>query len=186
MTGALSGGCSDFCAVWIYDHQLANGLIHSCGPQHSRAAPFFWDEDEKDHGCRTCLDTCRACRNAYFGQGQVSPSPAAACSGIELSRLLCRGKQRRCLEHRQYALQRSEYRHRPNQFYSKRCSFEFYALSANWSAFVQYNFMGFGRRGLKFNDHFGGFTEIIREDVHVVKAGINYRFNWGGPLAASR
>jgi hypothetical protein len=46
--------------------------------------------------------------------------------------------------------------------------------------------MGFGRRGLKFNDNFGGFTEIIREDVHVVKAGINYRFNWGGPLAASR
>jgi outer membrane immunogenic protein len=61
------------------------------------------------------------------------------------------------------------------------------ALVGNWSAFVQYNFMGFGRRALVFTETNPAavaltspqFTEIIREDVHVIKAGINYRFNCG-------
>jgi outer membrane immunogenic protein len=65
-----------------------------------------------------------------------------------------------------------------------------YALSANWSAFLQYNYMGFGRRALVFHDTTGvgagPFTEIIREDTHVIKVGVNYRFNWGSPLTASR
>jgi outer membrane immunogenic protein len=66
------------------------------------------------------------------------------------------------------------------------------SLSGNWSVFVQYNYMGFGRRALVFHETnpaalaLGAlpFTEIIREDVHVIKAGINYRFNWGVPYAA--
>lgn len=62
-----------------------------------------------------------------------------------------------------------------------------YALSGNWSAFVQYNYLGFGRRAAVFTEFNpaaaavigSSFTEIVREDIQVVKAGINYRFNWG-------
>jgi hypothetical protein len=46
--------------------------------------------------------------------------------------------------------------------------------------------MGFGRRALVFAETIPAavvlgtaFTEIVREDVHVIKAGLNYRFNWG-------
>lgn len=69
-----------------------------------------------------------------------------------------------------------------------------WALAGNWSAFVQYNYVGFGRRALVFRENDpavallvgSSFTEIIREDVHVIKVGINYRFNWGGSLTTSR
>lgn len=57
-----------------------------------------------------------------------------------------------------------------------------YALGTNWTAFLQYNYMGFGRRAQVLADTLGvspPFTEIIREDIHVIKVGINYRFNWG-------
>lgn len=58
-----------------------------------------------------------------------------------------------------------------------------YALAGNWSAFVQYNYMGFGTR----NQFFPSInpptarpeTEVVRENINVIKAGINYRFNWG-------
>jgi outer membrane immunogenic protein len=63
------------------------------------------------------------------------------------------------------------------------------ALTANWSVFLQYNYMGFGRRAQVLTDTLGvsaPFTEIIREDIHVIKVGINYRFNWGSPVTASR
>lgn len=67
-------------------------------------------------------------------------------------------------------------------------------LAGNWSVFVQYNYIGFGRRALVLTETIPAaavlgpptFTEIIREDIHVIKAGINYHFNWGGPVAASR
>jgi outer membrane immunogenic protein len=58
-----------------------------------------------------------------------------------------------------------------------------YALGANWSAFLQYNYMGFGRRALVFTNTVSSplpvapFTEIIREDIHVIKVGLNYRFH---------
>lgn len=57
-----------------------------------------------------------------------------------------------------------------------------YALRTNWTAFLQYNYMEFGRRAQVFTDTLGvspPFTEIIREDIHVIKIGLNYRFNWG-------
>jgi opacity protein-like surface antigen len=57
-----------------------------------------------------------------------------------------------------------------------------YALRTNWTAFLQYNYMGFGRRAQGLTDTLGvspPFTEIIREDIHVIKIGHNYRFNWG-------
>jgi outer membrane immunogenic protein len=55
-----------------------------------------------------------------------------------------------------------------------------YALTRNWSAFLQYNYMGFGTRDLLFVGvpaAAGNFTEDVRENINVVKAGINYRFH---------
>jgi outer membrane immunogenic protein len=56
-----------------------------------------------------------------------------------------------------------------------------YALAGNWSAFLQYNYMGFGTRDLQFttllSDGLSPFTEDIRDHINVVKAGINYRFH---------
>jgi outer membrane immunogenic protein len=57
-----------------------------------------------------------------------------------------------------------------------------YAFASNWSAFLQYNHMGFGTRDLQFPtalaDGTPPFTVDVRDHIHVVKAGINYRFNW--------
>lgn len=53
-------------------------------------------------------------------------------------------------------------------------------LTGNWSAFVQYNYMSFGRRASVFTDltdTFPPFTEIIRDDIQVIKVGLNYRFH---------
>jgi outer membrane immunogenic protein len=56
-----------------------------------------------------------------------------------------------------------------------------YAVAGNWSAFVQYNYMGFGTRDLLFVGVppalSGNFTEDVRVNINVVKVGINYRFH---------
>lgn len=57
-----------------------------------------------------------------------------------------------------------------------------WAFAPSWSAKLEYNFMDFGRENVNFT---GGFTTAIDQQVHVVKAGINYRFNWGGPVMAA-
>jgi len=55
-----------------------------------------------------------------------------------------------------------------------------YAFSNNWSAFVEYDHYGFGRRTLTFLDPVGAFNDNIRigERADVVKAGVNFR--WAG------
>jgi outer membrane immunogenic protein len=57
-----------------------------------------------------------------------------------------------------------------------------YMFAQNWSAKIEYQYYDFGRT--RFNvaplDVFGS----IRNDEHTVKAGLNYRFNWGGPVVA--
>lgn len=53
-----------------------------------------------------------------------------------------------------------------------------YGLAANWSVKVEYDFMDFGRKRLAFNSGVGGaFVQDITDSIHVVKAGVNYRFN---------
>lgn len=58
-----------------------------------------------------------------------------------------------------------------------------YALAGNWTAFVQYNYMFFGTRDLQLTtalaDSTPPETEDVRDHIHVIKAGFNYRFNWG-------
>jgi outer membrane immunogenic protein len=57
-----------------------------------------------------------------------------------------------------------------------------YMFAPNWSAKAEYQYYNFGNTTFT-----GGPAEIVgsrfRNDDHTVKAGINYRFGWGGPVA---
>jgi outer membrane immunogenic protein len=73
-----------------------------------------------------------------------------------------------------------------------------WAFWTNLSAFVEWDFYGFGTRTVAFNQicqstgcipfNFG-LTDV-KQDINVVKAGLNWRFNWGkapigkGPVVA--
>jgi len=59
-----------------------------------------------------------------------------------------------------------------------------YALTTNWSTKVEYNYMDFGTDRTIFTPLAGGasFAEDIRQNISLVKLGINYRF--GGPVIA--
>jgi outer membrane immunogenic protein len=58
-----------------------------------------------------------------------------------------------------------------------------YMFAPNWSAKAEYQYYNFGSTTFT-----GGPGEIIgsrfRDDEHTVKVGVNYRFGWGGPVAA--
>jgi outer membrane immunogenic protein len=58
-----------------------------------------------------------------------------------------------------------------------------YMFAPNWSAKLEYQYYNFGSTTFT-----GGTPEIVgarfRDDEHTVKAGINYRFGWGGPVLA--
>src|SRR5262245_42890924 len=55
-----------------------------------------------------------------------------------------------------------------------------WGFTPNWSAKIEYNFMDFGSETFAFADPVFGPTLVdIDQQVHVVKAGINYRFTWG-------
>ena len=58
-----------------------------------------------------------------------------------------------------------------------------YMFAPNWSAKAEYQYYNFG------NTTFAtGPADVIgarfRDDEHTVKVGVNYRFGWGGPVAA--
>jgi outer membrane immunogenic protein len=58
-----------------------------------------------------------------------------------------------------------------------------YMFTQNWSGKIEYQYYNFGDSSFTAPAalvRFGNF----RTDDHVVKAGINYRFNWGGPVVA--
>jgi outer membrane immunogenic protein len=66
-----------------------------------------------------------------------------------------------------------------------------YAVWGNWSAKVEYDYLDFGTKSLAIPTfaangvQTGALFENERERVHVVRAGLNYRFDWGGmPLVA--
>ena len=66
-----------------------------------------------------------------------------------------------------------------------------YAVTSNWSAKIEYNYLDFGSETI----HFPGLASAlsirnlsdevsIRQRIHLVKAGVNYRFDWGkAPVA---
>jgi outer membrane immunogenic protein len=63
-----------------------------------------------------------------------------------------------------------------------------YMLSPNWSAKLEYQYYNFGdvNFSVPLPPPGGGFAfGNVTNDVHTVKLGVNYRFNWGGgPVAA--
>jgi outer membrane immunogenic protein len=62
-----------------------------------------------------------------------------------------------------------------------------YAFARNWSAKLEYDYLDFGTRTVTLNGSFGpnfgganlSAADSIREQVSVVRAGVNYRFDWG-------
>jgi outer membrane immunogenic protein len=63
------------------------------------------------------------------------------------------------------------------------------AISPNWSAKVEYLHVDLGNHSI-FNDvipSLGGaiFAENVRFTTEIFRVGLNYKFNWGGPLVAA-
>jgi outer membrane immunogenic protein len=58
-----------------------------------------------------------------------------------------------------------------------------YMFAPSWSAKIEYQYYNFGSTTFT-----SGPLDIVgvrfRNDENTVKAGVNYRFNWGGPVAA--
>jgi outer membrane immunogenic protein len=62
-----------------------------------------------------------------------------------------------------------------------------WAFAQNWSALVEYDHYGFGNKGVGFISPAtapGALIFPVKQDVDVVKVGINYRFGLGGPVVA--
>ena len=61
-----------------------------------------------------------------------------------------------------------------------------YALAQNWSVKVEYNYLDFGTKRIFFTSTGlvpqPPFDEDIRQKIQVVKVGLNYKFDWAGPL----
>jgi outer membrane immunogenic protein len=58
-----------------------------------------------------------------------------------------------------------------------------YMFAQNWSAKIEYQYYDFGSSRFVAPAALAPFGSF-RTDDHTVKAGINYHFNWGGPLVA--
>jgi outer membrane immunogenic protein len=63
-----------------------------------------------------------------------------------------------------------------------------YMFAPNWSAKVEYDYYHFNSKRVNGTSPAGAFIELIdvaSRDLHAVKGGINYHFNWGaGPVVA--
>ena len=61
-----------------------------------------------------------------------------------------------------------------------------YMFLPNWSAFVEYDYMGFGTKTVPFTAPDSSFSESwdIRQNVQAVLVGLNFRFNFGKAPAA--
>ncbi|WPO39451.1 outer membrane protein [Tardiphaga sp. 42S5] len=57
-----------------------------------------------------------------------------------------------------------------------------YLFTQNWSGKVEYQYYDFGKTTFTTPVALAGVSS--RNDEHTVKAGLNYRFNWGGPVVA--
>jgi outer membrane immunogenic protein len=54
-----------------------------------------------------------------------------------------------------------------------------YAFAQNWTAFIEYNYMDFRTKRLTYTAADGDTAIFDNNDkLHLVKAGLNYRFNW--------
>ena len=61
-----------------------------------------------------------------------------------------------------------------------------YRFLPNWSVKVEYDYLRFGERSVAFNDGQGNFfTELIRQDTHLIGVGANYHFGTWDPAPLS-
>jgi outer membrane immunogenic protein len=63
-----------------------------------------------------------------------------------------------------------------------------HALTRNWSAKLEYDFLLFDSERYVLNPNFPNlpsFDADIKQRIHTVKLGFNYRFDWSNPVAAS-
>ncbi len=62
-------------------------------------------------------------------------------------------------------------------------------VASGWSVFGEYNYMDFGRKDISFvaGPLTVGAADIVRTHLTTQQAlfGVNYRFNWAGPVAAA-
>ncbi|MBN9040010.1 MAG: porin family protein [Rhizobiales bacterium] len=56
-----------------------------------------------------------------------------------------------------------------------------YLFTQNWSGKIEYQYFDFGTVNFVTPAAVAG---SFRNDEHTIKAGINYRFGWGGPVVA--
>jgi outer membrane immunogenic protein len=59
-----------------------------------------------------------------------------------------------------------------------------HAITRNWSAKLEYDFLLFGTERYAYVFNFPTNLDI-RQRIHTVKLGFNYRFDWGGSIGAS-
>jgi outer membrane immunogenic protein len=59
-----------------------------------------------------------------------------------------------------------------------------YMFAPAWSAKVEYQYYNFDTTNVAFVA--GGLPQALsyKDDLHTVKVGVNYHFNWGGPVVA--
>jgi outer membrane immunogenic protein len=58
-----------------------------------------------------------------------------------------------------------------------------YMFAPSWSAKVEYQYYNFGNSTFTAPAALAPFGSFTTDD-HVIKVGVNYRFNWGGPVVA--
>jgi len=58
-----------------------------------------------------------------------------------------------------------------------------YMFAPSWSAKIEYQYYNFGKANFITPAPLAPFGSFTTDD-HTVKAGLNYRFNWGGPVVA--
>ena len=58
-----------------------------------------------------------------------------------------------------------------------------YMFAQNWSGKLEYNYIDLGKSTIQYTAAPANRSEW-NDTFHTIKAGINYHFNWGGPVAA--
>jgi outer membrane immunogenic protein len=58
-----------------------------------------------------------------------------------------------------------------------------YMFTQNWSGKIEYNYLDLGKSTIQYSPAVANRSEW-NDTFHTVKAGVNYHFNWGGPVVA--
>jgi len=59
-----------------------------------------------------------------------------------------------------------------------------YMFAPNWSGKLEYNYIDLGKTTIQYDPLDAPNRSEWKDTFHTVKAGINYHFNWGGPVVA--